>query len=90
VKTGAGWSAARVKRYIEAHYGDEETGWYQHVTGVSLSGATTTVKTDIPDDAAGKELAHNICWNLIGTITGVTDVVRVLGPGAVMLEKCVP
>jgi hypothetical protein len=47
--------------------------------------------TDIYADRTGKTLAHEICWNVIGSITGVTDVVRVIGqPGGSTLAKCVP
>ena len=84
----------RLKSYLRNHFapGDEaQKSWYQHLEGASVSGSTTTLTTDIDADRTGKTLAHEICWNVIGSITGVTDVVRVIGrPGGSTLAKCVP
>ena len=83
----------RVERYLRDTYGGvngSKASWYDHVTHISVSGETTTLRTDLGTDRRGKRLAREICQSVIGSVPGSTDVVRVTGPGDRLIEKCVP
>jgi hypothetical protein len=83
----------RVNRYLRRHYSSgitESDAWYQHVAGVRVTGTTTTLATDLPNDRNGKSLANRICVDVRGGIPGLTDSVRVKGAEGEMLANCVP
>jgi hypothetical protein len=87
--------STKVERYLRDNFGGTGSGtkaeWYDHVVQVSVSGTATTVETDLPSGHAGKRQARQICESVRGTIPGLTDEVRVTGPGAGgTLASCVP
>jgi hypothetical protein len=93
--TGSTPGSRRVERYLRENFGGggggAKTVWYDHVEEVAVSGATTTVKTDLSDDRAGRRLGKQICLDVRGSIPGITDTVRVTGSaGGSTLARCVP
>jgi hypothetical protein len=79
-----------LKRYLRETFG-KKANWYEHIDAVSVSGSTTTVDTDLEADRAGRRLADEICLEIIGSIPGITDVVRIRsGPDRRTLARCVP
>jgi hypothetical protein len=95
--TGSTPAARRVERYLRENFGgggggdNARAGWYDHVVEVAASGETTTIRTDLSDNRAGRRLAKEICVDVRGSIPGITDTVRVTGlarPGT--LATCVP
>jgi hypothetical protein len=88
----SGSKRLQVERYLRENFGTGAGAkpWYAHIEDVSVSGTTTTVETDIADNRRGREQAQEICLATNGTIPGVTDIVRVTGPGESILAKCVP
>jgi hypothetical protein len=85
----------RVERYLRDSFGgagaEPKSDWYDHVVEVSVSGTTTTVRTDLPDSGSGKRQARQICQAVRGTVPGLTDEVRITGlKTGGMLASCVP
>jgi hypothetical protein len=87
-------ASARVERLLRERYGGgagEKASWYDNIRGVSVSNSTTTITTDLDDDAEGRRLAEQICTAVIGSIPGATDIVRVTASSKeITLKKCVP
>jgi hypothetical protein len=85
----------RVERYLRDNFGgagaEPKSDWYDHLVEVSVSGTTTTVRTDLPDSDSGTRQARRICLDVRGSLPGITDSVRVTGLAANSeLAKCVP
>jgi hypothetical protein len=87
-------NSGRLERYLRQEFGPgakREATWYDDIVDVSAANATSTIRTDLADDATGRRLANEICASVIGSLPGVTDIVRVRGrPGGKTLAKCVP
>ena len=88
--TGSTPESRQVERYLRDNFGGAKSDWYDSVVEIGVSRETTTIKTDLPDDRAGKRQARQICLNVRGSIPGLTDTVRVTELGGSTLAKCVP
>jgi hypothetical protein len=83
----------RVERYLRENFrrSGAKGGWYDHVVEVAVSGGTTTVRTDLSGNRAGRSLAKQICLDVRGSIPGLTDIVRVTELAqSSTLARCVP
>jgi hypothetical protein len=92
--TGSTVDSRRVERYLRDNFGgaggESKSAWYGHVVEIVVSGATTTIKTDLSGNRAGKRNARQICVAVRGSIPGITDSVRVTALAGTTLAKCVP
>jgi hypothetical protein len=84
-----------VERYLRDNFGGagsaRKSSWYDHVVEVDVSGATTTIRTDLSRNRSTVRLAGQICMAVRGSIAGSTDSVRVITlTGGTLLAECVP
>lgn len=83
----------RLERYLLDRFGGgrgPKAAWYDNIEAVEVSGGKTTIRTDI-SGADAADVGYQICSSVIGSLPGITDVVRVTGPpGNRTLEECVP